>query len=124
MTDLPTAKDYKGGHRLLVWCKACRLQRELTFKSLVADGRSDIAIINLRFRCTNCGSRLTDSVGYWNRLCQCLARECRSGICYASYRRLRTYSLDWTLSHAGPNNRRGIRDIPGRSVSARPMVGY
>jgi hypothetical protein len=60
--DLPTARDYKGNHRLVVWCKACRFQRELTFRSLVADGRGDIPITNLRFRCTNGGSRLTDAV--------------------------------------------------------------
>jgi hypothetical protein len=62
MTDLPTARDYQGNHRLLVWCKSCRFQRELSFKALVADGRGDIPIINLRFRCTNCGSHLTDAV--------------------------------------------------------------
>ena len=62
MTDLPTARDYKGNHRLVVWCKACRFQRELSFKSLVDDGRGDIPIVKLRFRCTNCGSRLTDAV--------------------------------------------------------------
>ena len=42
MTDLPTPRDYKGNHRLVVWCKACRFQRELSFKSLVDDGRGDI----------------------------------------------------------------------------------
>lgn len=58
VSDLPTARDCKGNHRLLVWCKACRVQRELSFKSLVDDGRG----VNLPFRCTNCGSRLTDAV--------------------------------------------------------------
>jgi hypothetical protein len=62
VTDLPTARDYKGNHRLVVWCRACRLQRELSFKTLVDDGRGDIPIINLRFRCTNCGSCQTDAV--------------------------------------------------------------
>ena len=62
MSDLPTARAYKGNHRLVVWCKACRYQRELSFKSLVDGGRSDIPVINLRFCCTNCGSRLTDTV--------------------------------------------------------------
>ena len=61
VSDLPTARDYKGNHRLVVWCRACRFQRELSFRSLVNDGRGDIPIINLRFRCTNCGSRMTDA---------------------------------------------------------------
>jgi len=39
VTDLPTARDYKGNHWLVVWCKACRFQRELSFKSLIDDGR-------------------------------------------------------------------------------------
>jgi hypothetical protein len=62
VSDLSTARAYKGNHRLVVWCKACRFQRELSFKTLVDEGKGDIPIINLRFRCTNCGSRLTDCV--------------------------------------------------------------
>ena len=62
VSDLPTARDYKGNHRLVVWCRACRFQRELSFRSLVNDGRGDTPIINLRFRCTHCASRPTDCV--------------------------------------------------------------
>ena len=61
VSDLPTARDYKGNHRLVVWCRACRFQRELSFRSLVNDGRGDTPIINLRFRCTNCGSHMADA---------------------------------------------------------------
>jgi hypothetical protein len=62
VTDLPTANDYKGNDRLVIWCKACCKQRELPFRTLVDEGKGDIPIINLRFRCSNCGSRLTDAV--------------------------------------------------------------
>jgi hypothetical protein len=72
MIDLPTARDHKGKYRLVVWCRACRLQRELSFKSLVDDGRGDSPVINLRFRCTNCGSRLTDA---WCQVAICYAAE-------------------------------------------------
>jgi hypothetical protein len=34
-----------GQGHLVFWCKACRCQRELSFKSLVADGRGDIPVI-------------------------------------------------------------------------------
>ena len=62
MTDLPTVRDYKGEHRLVVWCTASPFQRELSFKTLVDKGKGDIPVVNLRFRCTNCGSLGTDSV--------------------------------------------------------------
>ena len=49
--------------RVLVWCKACRRQREADLQTLVDAGRGDVPLIRLRFRCSNCGSRLTDWVG-------------------------------------------------------------
>ena len=45
--------------RVLVWCKACRRQREADLQALVDAGRGDVPLIRLRFRCSNCGSRLT-----------------------------------------------------------------
>ena len=63
MSDLPTARDYlKSNVRLLIWCKACRHQREIEFASLVAQDKGDIAMVRLRLRCANCGSRPTDCV--------------------------------------------------------------
>ena len=47
---------------LLVWCKACRHQAPTGLQAVVDAGRGDAPIKDLRFRCTNCGSRLTDSV--------------------------------------------------------------
>jgi hypothetical protein len=63
VTDLPTARDYlKSNVRLLIWCKACRHQIEIGFPSLVKQGKGDIPIVRLKFRCKNCGTRLTDCV--------------------------------------------------------------
>jgi hypothetical protein len=63
LSDLPTARDYlKSSVRLLIWCKACRHQIEIGFPSLVEQGKGNVPIVHLKFRCTNCGSRLTDSV--------------------------------------------------------------
>ena len=57
MTDLPTARDYlKSNVRLLIWCKACRHQIEIGFQTLVDQGKGDIRVVQLRFRCSNCGS--------------------------------------------------------------------
>lgn len=48
MSDLPTARDYlKSNVRLLIWCKACRHQREIEFASLVAQDKGDIAMVRL-----------------------------------------------------------------------------
>jgi hypothetical protein len=41
---------------------ACRHQREVDLQALVDAGRGDVPLIKLRFRCSNCGSRLTDFV--------------------------------------------------------------
>jgi hypothetical protein len=48
--------------RVLVWCKACRHQREADLQVLVDSGHGDVPLIKLRFWCSNCGSRLTDWV--------------------------------------------------------------
>jgi len=51
-----------GNLRLIVRCKACRRQRELSGADIVAMGKGDVPLVNLKWRCTNCGSYLTDSV--------------------------------------------------------------
>ena len=40
----------------------CRYQREADLQGLIDTGRGDVPLIRLRFRCSNCGSRLTDWV--------------------------------------------------------------
>ena len=65
VTDLPTALTMlpqAGGLCLLVWCKACHHQAPADLQALVDVGRGDVPIKDLRFRCAQCGSRLTDSV--------------------------------------------------------------
>jgi len=46
--------------RVLVWCKACRHRRDADLQALIDAGRGDVPLIYLRFRCSNCGSSLTD----------------------------------------------------------------
>jgi hypothetical protein len=48
--------------RVLVWCKACRHRRDADLKALVDAGKGDVPLVELRFRCSNCGSGLTDFV--------------------------------------------------------------
>jgi hypothetical protein len=48
--------------RVLVWCKSCRHQADADLEALVTAGRGDVPLVQLRFRCTRCRSRLTDSV--------------------------------------------------------------
>ena len=63
VTDLPTARSYlKSNVRLVIWCKACRHQREVEFQTIVDQGKGEVQIVHLKLRCTNCGSRLTDCV--------------------------------------------------------------
>jgi len=50
-----------GNHRLIVWCKACRQQRELFGANIVAIG-------DLEWRCTNCGPHMTDGVVFGSHI--------------------------------------------------------
>ena len=45
-----------------IWCKACRHSEETEFAALIDAGKGDAPIARMRFRCTSCGSRLTDAV--------------------------------------------------------------
>jgi hypothetical protein len=47
---------------VLVWCKACRHRCEADLAALVAGGHGDVPLRALRFRCSGCGSQLTDFV--------------------------------------------------------------
>jgi hypothetical protein len=47
---------------VLVWCKSCRRRRDADLQSLVDAGRGDVPLVELRFRCANCRSSLTDFV--------------------------------------------------------------
>jgi hypothetical protein len=62
--SLPTARTtHRAGFLcVLVWCKACHHQAPADLQALVDAGRGDVPLKDLRFCCTRCGSRLTDSV--------------------------------------------------------------
>ena len=59
--ELPTPRTTLRARyvRVLVWCKACRHRRDADLQALIDAGRGDVPLIKLRFRCSNCGSRLT-----------------------------------------------------------------
>jgi hypothetical protein len=61
---LPTSRSTLRARygRVLVWCKACRRQADADLQAIVDAGRGDVPLVELRFRCANCGSRLTDFV--------------------------------------------------------------
>ena len=63
--DLPTARSMLRQDAwlwLLAWCKACDHQAPADLQAIIDVGRGDVPLKDLRFRCTKCGSRLTDSV--------------------------------------------------------------
>ena len=62
--ELPTPRTtLRSGYvRVLVWCMACRHRRNADLQGLVDAGRGDVPLVHLRFRCANCGRRLTDFV--------------------------------------------------------------
>ena len=65
MTDgLPTARTrLKAGWLVcLVWCKACHYQAPADLQAIVDGGRGDVPLKDLKFRCSKCGSSLTDHV--------------------------------------------------------------
>ena len=62
-SGLPTPHTtLRAGYvEVLVWCKGgCHHQAPADLQALVDAGRGDLPLIHLKFRCSNCGSRLTD----------------------------------------------------------------
>jgi hypothetical protein len=61
---LPTSRSTLRARyvRVLVWCKACRHEANADLQAIMDVGRGDVPLTKLRFRCSNCGSRLTDFV--------------------------------------------------------------
>jgi hypothetical protein len=59
---LPTARSMIKQEFLclLVFCKACHHQAPADLQSIVDSGRGGVPLNDLKFRCTKCGSSLTD----------------------------------------------------------------
>jgi hypothetical protein len=49
-TPRSTLRDSSA--RVLVWCKACRHQADADLQKLVNEGRGDVPLIQLRYRCS------------------------------------------------------------------------
>lgn len=59
-SPLPTPRTtHAAGLRLLVWCTGCQHQVDADLEALIAAGRGDVPLRQLRFRCSRCGGRLT-----------------------------------------------------------------
>jgi hypothetical protein len=63
--ELPTPRTTLQSRyvRVLVWCTSCRLQRDADLQALIDAGKGDVPLINLKFRCSNCGSRRSLTAG-------------------------------------------------------------
>ena len=57
ITSPPTARDYAGVHRVDAVCHACDHWQQLDLAGLIASGHGDIALIELKLRCGQCGAR-------------------------------------------------------------------
>jgi hypothetical protein len=65
MIDLPTARTMLPQDSWLcvsVRCHACLHRAAADLRAIIAAGQGDRPVKDLRFRCTSCGSRLTDFV--------------------------------------------------------------
>ena len=60
--DLPTARTMLAARFLLlrVRCRSCQHAADADLQKLIDQGRGDVPVVKLRFRCTKCGSRRTD----------------------------------------------------------------
>jgi hypothetical protein len=45
-----------------VWCKACRHAKDADLAALITTGRGDVPLVQMKWRCGNCGSRLTEFI--------------------------------------------------------------
>ena len=65
MTDFPTARTMLPQDSWLclsVRCHACLHRGPADLRVIIDAGRGDVPVKDLKFRCTRCGSRLTDCV--------------------------------------------------------------
>jgi hypothetical protein len=64
MTELPIGHSLaRTGFRLMIWCKACRTEREMSGADIVATGKGDVPLIHLKWKCPRCRTnRFTDFV--------------------------------------------------------------
>jgi hypothetical protein len=61
--ELPTPRSMaRTGFRVHVWCKSCRHAKDADLPALIADGRGDVPLVQMRWRYGNCGSRLTEFI--------------------------------------------------------------
>jgi hypothetical protein len=63
--DLPTARSTLPNDAwlcLLVWCRACFHQAPADLRAIIEADQGDRPLKDLKFRCTKCGSPLTDAV--------------------------------------------------------------
>jgi hypothetical protein len=63
--DLPTARSMLPQDSWLclsVRCRSCLHRALADLQAIIDAGRGDVPVKDLKFRCTRCGSRLTDSV--------------------------------------------------------------
>ena len=64
---LPTLRTL-GGHVVWVVCNGCQHAIEPDQRVLIAGGRGDVPVVNLRFRCGACGSRNTSVIVSGSRI--------------------------------------------------------
>jgi hypothetical protein len=57
--DLPTPRTTLQARyvRVMLTCWSCRHQRDAALEALIADGRGDVPLVRLRWRCNRCGLR-------------------------------------------------------------------
>ncbi len=60
--DLPTARTTLRARYvdLSLHCRSCLRSRTADMQALIDDGRGDVPLIHLRFRCSYCGHRNID----------------------------------------------------------------
>jgi hypothetical protein len=63
-TDLPTARSTLAARyvHLLLVCRACSHQSHADLQRLIDEGRGDVPLVQLRFRCSQCGHGKVDAL--------------------------------------------------------------
>jgi hypothetical protein len=60
--DLTTPRSICIGYRVHVWCKSCRHAKDANLAALIDAGCGDVPLVQMKWRCGNCGSRLTEFI--------------------------------------------------------------
>jgi Zn finger protein HypA/HybF involved in hydrogenase expression len=58
----PSQASLGPSPRVHVWCKSCRHAKDADLAAQIAGCKGDVPLVQMKWHCSNCGSRLTEFI--------------------------------------------------------------